>query len=218
MAALVGIAGLVAAGAHAAATPVTPPPGASVEAPVFSWTLPANEQAVALSIADKPDTTATGMFLAQNVVRAHSFTNDETTWSPSAPLYAGHYWWLVSSRDRTTAEPYSSAPSDFRVGLSFELDQLPVHRSLSHHWLRISLRWKGNMRTVRFKLSILRRGKIIWARTGLRRNLVGSPGSVSFTWRRPQGVKQGSVLTLREGMSVPGTSAGGGGFFTVRAP
>ena len=154
----------------------------------------------------------------ENVVRAHSFTNDETTWSPIAPLYAGHYWWLVSSRDRNTSELRYSAPSDFTIELSFELDELPVHKSLSHHWLRISLRWKGNMHAVRFKLSLLRHGQIIWARRGLRRNHIGSPGSVSFTWHRPHGVKQGSVLTVREGISAPGTTAGAGGFFRVRAP
>ena len=218
IAALVGVLGIVAATALAAATPVTPPPGAFIKTPVFSWTLPANEESAALYIADKPATTAAGIFVQGNVVRAHSFTNDETTWSPIAPLYAGHYWWLVSSRDRNTSELRYSATSDFTIELSFELDELPVHRSLSHHWLRISLRWKGNMRAVRFKLSLLRHGQIIWARRGLRRNHIGSPGSVSFTWHRPHGVKQGSVLTVREGISAPGTTAGAGGFFRVRAP
>jgi hypothetical protein len=142
IAALVGVLGIGAVRALAAATPVTPPPGAYLATPVFSWTLPANEQSDTLYIADKPETKA-GMFV--HLVRSHSFTNDETTWSPSSPLYAGHYWWLVSSRDRKTSELVYSAPRDFTIKLSFELDQLPVHRSVSHHWLRISLRWKGNM-------------------------------------------------------------------------
>ena len=133
IAALVGVLGVVAATALAAATPVTPPPGASITTPVFSWTLPANEQSAALYIANKPDTTAAGMFVAGNLVRAHSFTNGETTWSPSAPLYAGHYWWLVSSRDRNTSELYYSAPRDFRIELSFEFDRRPDRRSRSHH-------------------------------------------------------------------------------------
>jgi hypothetical protein len=109
--ALAGVLGIVAATALGAATPVTPPPGAFIKTPVFNWTLPANEESDALTIADRPDTTAGGMFVAGNVVRTHSFVNDETTWSPSAPLYAGRYWWLVSSRDRTTSELYYSAPS-----------------------------------------------------------------------------------------------------------
>jgi hypothetical protein len=218
IAALAGVLGFVAATALAAPTPVTPPPGAFIKTPVFSWTLPANEDSAGLYVTDKPDTTASGMFVEGNLVRAHSFTNDETTWSPIAPLYAGRYWWLVSSRDRNTSELQYSAPRDFRIELSFEFDRRPVRRSLSHHWLHITVRWSGNMRAVRFKLSLLRRGRIIWARRGLRRNHIGSPGSASFTWHRPHGIKQGSVLTLREGMSVPGTSAGAGDFFSLRAP
>ena len=185
---------------------------------MFSWTLPANEESEALYVADEPDTTAAGMFVEGNVVRAHSFTNDEMTWSPTAPLYAGRHWWLVSSRDRNTSELHYSAPRDFRIELSFEFDRAKVRRSLSQHWLRLTPHWRGNMRTVRVKLSLLLRGRIIWTRRGLRRNHIGSRGSVSFTWRRRHGVKQGSVLTLREGFSVPGTTAGGGDFFSVRAP
>jgi hypothetical protein len=216
--ALAGVLGIVAATALGAATPVTPPPGAFIKTPVFNWTLPANEESDALTIADRPDTTAGGMFVAGNVVRTHSFVNDETTWSPSAPLYAGRYWWLVSSHDRTTSELHYSAPRDFRIELRFEFDRRPDHRSRSHHWLRITVRWEGNMHSVRFKLSLLHRGQIIWSRSGLRRNHLGSPGSVSFTWHRPDGIKQGSVLHVREGFSVPDTTAGAGDAYGVRAP
>jgi hypothetical protein len=226
IAALVGALGIAAGTALAAATPVTPPPGALI-APsrlVFSWTLPVTEQSEALYIANKRDTTAGGMFVKENLVRAHSLSSDQTTWwpqapgSPSAPLPAGHYWWLVASRDRITSERYYSAPRDFRIEVSFEVDRATVCRSLSHHWLRITLHWRGNTHAVRFKLSLLRGGRIIWARRGLGRNRIGSPGSATFTWHRPHFIKQGTVLTLREGVwEFPG-GAGGGDFFRVKAP
>jgi hypothetical protein len=221
IAALVGALGTVAATALAAATPVTPPPGALIDPPsrpVFSWTLPANEQSDALSIAGKPDTTPAGTFVEANVVRAHSFTNGETTWSPSAPLYAGHYWWLVSSDDRTTSQRSHSTPRDFRIGLSFEFDRSQVRRSLSEHWLRLTPHWRGNMHAVKVKVSLLVRGRIIWTRSGLRRSHIGLRGSVSFTWHRPRSIQQGTVLHVREGFSVPGAAAGGGDGFRVRAP
>lgn len=221
IAAVVGGLGIVAATALAAATPVTPPPGAFIDPPsrpVFSWTLPANEQSDGLFIANSPDTTAAGMFPEGNLVRDHSFTNGETTWSPSAPLYAGSYWWLVSSHDRNTAQRFYSAPRDFRIGLSFEFDRTKVRRSLSQHWLRLTPHWKGNMRVVRVKVSLLLRGRIIWARSGLRRNHIGSRGSVSFTWHRPNSIERGSVLHVLEGFSVPGATAGAGDGFRVRAP
>lgn len=64
VAAFVAAAGVLTAAAFAAATPVTPPPGAVVTTshPVFTWTLPSNEQSDALYIAAKPDTTPGGKF------------------------------------------------------------------------------------------------------------------------------------------------------------
>ena len=226
IAVLVGTSGIAAATALAAATPVTPPPGALISPSrlEFSWTLPVNEQSEALYIADEPDTTAAGMFVQENLVRAHSLSGAETSWWPqapgstNAPLYAGHYWWLVVSHDRNTSERYYSAPRDFRIEVSFEVDRATVRRSLSHHWLRITLHWRGNMHAVRFKLSLLRGGRLIWARRGLRTNRIGSPGSASFTWHRPHFIKQGTVLTLREGIFETVGGGGGGDFFRVRAP
>jgi hypothetical protein len=74
------------------------------------------------------------------------------------------------------------------------------------------------MHTVRFKLSLLRGSRSIWARRGLRTNRIGSPGSASFTWYRPDFIKQGTVLTLREGIFETVGGGGGGDFFRVRAP
>jgi hypothetical protein len=219
--ALVGVLGIVAATALAAATPVTPQPGAFIDPPsrpVFSWTLPANEKSDALSVAGKPNTTSDGTFVEANVVRAHSFTNGETTWSPSAPLYAGRYWWLVSSHDRTTSQRYHSAPRDFTIGLSFESDSSTVRRSLVQHWLRLTPHWRGNMHAVKIKVSLVLGNRIIWTRSALRRNHIGSRGSVSFTWHRPRSIKQGTVLHVRDGFSVPGAAAGAGDGFSVRAP
>ena len=47
---LVAVAGILTGAAFGAATPVTPAPGAAIRTshPVFSWTLPANEQSDAL--------------------------------------------------------------------------------------------------------------------------------------------------------------------------
>jgi len=220
IAALVGALGIVAAAAFAAATPVTPRPGAFIDppsSPAFSWTLPADEQSDGLFIADKPDTTAEGTFPQGNLVRAHSFTNGETDWSPAAPLYAGHYWWLVSSHDRSMPERYS-LPSDFWIRLSFEFDAGKVRRSQTRHWLRIILRWRGNMHALRLRASLLLHGRVVWAAWRLRENRIGSLGSTTFIWHRPRGIEQGTRLTLREGMSVPGSSAEAGALYGVRAP
>src|SRR5690349_8835952 len=222
IAALITGSGLFAATALAAPTPVTPPPGALIEPPsppTFSWTLPANERSDALYIADKPDGVVGGMFVEANVVRAHSFIGGESSWSPRAPLYAGHYWWLVSSSDRSTGQRFYSAQSDFRIGLSFEFDRARVARSLSQHWLRLTPHWKGNMHTVRLKVSLVLGGRVIWARSAVRTNrVIGALQAVSFTWHRPHRIKQGTILHVRDEFSVPGASAGAGAGFSVRAP
>jgi hypothetical protein len=60
--ALVAAAGTLAGAALADATPVTPPPGAVVTTshPLFSWTLPANEDSREIYIANSPARTPEG--------------------------------------------------------------------------------------------------------------------------------------------------------------
>jgi hypothetical protein len=219
IATLAGTFGVVSATALAAATPLTPPPGAYIESPpYFTWTLPSTERSDALYIASKPETTADGLFVKANVERAHAVAGSETSWSPVTPLYAGAHWWLVSSSDRKTGQRYSSAPLKFTLAVSFEFDRSVVRRSPSQHWLRLTPHWSGNMRTVIIKVSLLLGRRIVWSRRALRKNRIGSRGSVSFTWHRPDSIKQGTAMHVREGFSVPGSSAGGGDGFGVKAP
>lgn len=204
----------------AAASPVTPAPGATVSTshPVFSWTLPANEQSDALYIANRPDRTPEGKFFDENVVDIGVFLNDERQWSPTSPLYAGHYWWLVWSHDRDTFQSYYSVLIDFTIPGTFELRRVTFHRYRFLHWLDVTVLWATNTHGLTVKASLLRRGRIIWKRTKNESSLIGSPGSTTFTWQRPRRIKQGTPLTLRVGVVVPGSSAAGGLLLKVRAP
>jgi hypothetical protein len=153
--------------AFATATPVTPPPGAVVTTshPVFSWTVPSNEQSDALYIANKPDTTPEGKFYDENVVDAGIFFNNEREWSPTSALYAGRYWWLVWSHDRDTFQNFYSAPRDFTIPVALALLRVKLRRYLALHWLDVTLRWRTNVHGLTVKVRLLRRGRIIWART-----------------------------------------------------
>jgi hypothetical protein len=219
-AAVVAGAGLIAGAALAAATPLRPSQGAEVATshPVFTWALPPNEQSDGIYIASKPDRTPEGKFFDENVVDAGFFLNNEQQWSPSSPLYAGHYWWLVWSHDRDTFQGYYSAPIDFTLPVSLSVDSVKLHRYLSLHWLDINVRWRTNVHGLTVKVSLLRRGRIIWARTKSESNLIGFPGSTGFTWQRPRRIKQGTPLTLRVGVVVAKSSAAGGLVLKVRAP
>ena len=100
------------------ATPVEPAAGATVTTshPVFRSTLPANEKADTLYIADAPDTTPSGEFFSENVVTLGLLEEDELeVGAATLPLYAGAYWWTVESHDRDTFRDYYSAPSPFSV-------------------------------------------------------------------------------------------------------
>jgi hypothetical protein len=219
-AAIVASAGLIAGAALAAATPVTPSQGATgaTSHPVFAWTLPSNEASDGVYIASKPDQTPEGKFFDENIVDAGFFLNNEQQWSPSSPLYAGHYWWLVWSNDRDTFQSYYSAPLDFTIPGSLTMLPVKIHPYRSLHWLDVGVRWRANVHGLTVKVRLLRKGRIIWSRTSNENNLIGSPGSRTFTWQRPRRMKPGTPLTLRAGITARGTTAGAGLFFAVSAP
>jgi hypothetical protein len=198
-AAVVAVAGIVAGAAFAAATPVTPAPGAVVTTshPVFTWTLPANERSDALYIADKPDRTPEGKFYDENVVDAGVFFNDERQRSPTSPLYAGAYWWLVWSHDPNTFQNYYSEPATFTIPASIALRSVSTHRYLFIHSLDLSVRWTANVNALTVKARLLRLGRIVWSRAESETNLIGSAGSTTLTWNRSRRIKQGTRLTLR---------------------
>jgi hypothetical protein len=198
LAALVAVAGVAAGSAFAAATPVTPAPGAVVTTshPVFSWTLPANEQPDAISVADKLDTTPEGKFYDENLVDFDILTSDERQWSPSSPLYAGAYWWQVWSHDANTFQSYYSTPAGFTIPAAVTLLPVKTHRYLNLHWLDVKVRWNANVHGLNARVRLLRRGKTLWTRSESEDNLIGSPGSTSFTWYRPRRIRQGTRLTL----------------------
>jgi hypothetical protein len=212
------VAGIATGTALAAATPVTPPPGAVVTTshPLFSWTLPPNEQSDAIYIADKPDTTPEGKFYDENVVDLDVFTGDERQWSPSSPLYAGAYWWLVWSHDTGTYESYYSAPAAFTIPAALTLLPVKTHRYLTLHWLDVTVRWNANVHVLTAKVRLLRHRKPLWARSESEDNLIGSPGSTTFTWYRPKRIKEGTRLTLE--VSLLATGAKKKRAVVVRAP
>lgn len=108
--------------ALAAATLLTPAPGTVVTTshPVFTWTLPTNEQSDALYIANKPDTTPEGKFYDENVVGAGFFFNNERQWSPTSAalrgrlLVAGVVARFHTSRATTARQLPSRSPTPSR--------------------------------------------------------------------------------------------------------
>jgi len=199
VAALVVLAAALAGTALGAATPVSPTPGARVSTsrPQFTWTLPSNEESKGVFISTSPDVAPTGGFFDDEVLAGASFANDEHQWSPSSPLYAGHYWWLVQSSDRMSSQIRYSAPTDFTIPVSLSVLPVSTVRSTYLRLLAIKVRWKANVHSLRVRLRVLRKRKVVWQRTESEPNVLGQTGSRTVSCYLPHTLKRGTRLTLQ---------------------
>lgn len=203
LAAAFGAAGLLAGGALAAATPLSPGAGTSSLHPVFTWMLPPNERSLGLFIANSPDLGPDGKFPDENVVAGTGFANDERQWSPG-PLYAGRYWWLVWSGDRSSSQSYYSAPTDFTVPVSLRLFPVRTVRSTFLHLLAMRVRWTANTHALTVRARVLRGRRVVWQSTQPQVNKLGISFSTSFGWYKPRRIKQRSRLRLQVTLRAQG--------------
>jgi hypothetical protein len=205
IASLVGVA-IFAAAALAAATPVTPPPGAIVKTahPDFTWTLPPNEQSEAILIASKPDVTPEGKFYDQNFVDGADVARDAREWSPSRPLYGGHYWWNVVSTDRATLARYYSAPAEFTIPVALRLYRITAKRfSFPRRRLWVDVIASANVKRPLVRVRLLHGRRIVWkAAHKVYGNII--PGAYDFYWYPQRRVKQGTRLKLIASISSGG--------------
>jgi hypothetical protein len=152
---------LFATVASGAPRPLAPSDGAKVRSsfPVFRWTLPAGELAREIFVARLPRTGPDGAFPARNVVATDTLAGDDERWVPRRPLWAGTYWWLVTSTIDSETNPGTrhSAVSGFTIPISLEVLRIsgPSRRV-------ITVRWRGNVRRVAITLRLLSRGRLAW--------------------------------------------------------
>jgi hypothetical protein len=106
-------------GAHSAYPHLTGP-GAVVSTshPLFTWTLPSNEESWAIYISKQPDTTPAG------------------------------YWSIVASSDRETFQLYYSAPIPFTIPARARIASLALERYPFIDNLDATVRWRANTRDV----------------------------------------------------------------------
>jgi hypothetical protein len=221
----IGYLGLVAAivvgSAHSAATPVSPAAGAVVSSshPVFTWTVPGNEESETIYVAGAPQTTPEGLFYDENVVTSDFFTSDPRRWAPRGALHAGSYWWIVGTRDRDTFESRYSRPSAFRIPATVRIVAVRLRRNSYEFFpdeLDITVRWTTNARQVTVSAAVSRAGRRLWRAQQTESELVGMTGTSYFTWRKPSRIRQGAPLrvavALRSGTATKTVVR------TVRAP
>jgi hypothetical protein len=207
--------------AHAAATPVSPAPGAVLSSshPVFRWAVPPNEASRGIYVAKAPATMPDGQFHRENVVASEFFIRDLREWSARVPLYAGSYWWIVRTFDRAAAEVRYSSPSPFRIAVSFRIVSFRLRRNTNTYTpdsLDIDVQWRTNVRELIVSSAVFRAGRRLWRARERESSIIGSTGTSSFDWTKPRRIPQNArlrvVVTLRAGSATKTVAR------TVRAP
>lgn len=204
--------------ASSAANPVSPEPGAITSSqPVFTWTLPPDEESEAVYIANRPDTGPEGAFLDDNVVMTGLVEDvDSTTWSPSEPLFAGRHWWIVETFDADFASVYS-AGREFTVATEVRLVSAKLARFALGREVRADLEWVTNAPEVVAELRFLRRGRIVGlVRRRSETRISQDADRTSLTWRTPRKIRRGVRLDVV--VRVVGAGASATKRSSVRAP
>ena len=174
--------------------------------PDFTWTLPQNEQSKAIFIADKPDVTPEGRFYNENWVDGADVAADIREWSPSRPLYAGHYWWNVLSTAPITLARYYSVPAAFTIPVALRLYGVSAKRfSLPRRRLWVDIRASANVERPLVRVRLLHGRRVVWkAAKQAYGNII--PGSIDFFWFPPRQVKKGTSLRLVATISSGGVA------------
>jgi hypothetical protein len=216
---VVGFAALVSASVGAsAATPLAPAPGATTSShPVFTWSLGPSEESDTVHIASRPDTTPEGQFHDENVVMTGApEESTATTWSPVQPLFAGHYWWNVETRDADFMPAFSPA-REFTVAPEVRLLSVRLSRATFLRQVTVDLRWVSNAHDVAMELRLLRKGRVVGLARGQLETLIsGDPERGTLQWRAPRRVRPGTRLVVR--IRVTGAGQSATAQRTIRAP
>ncbi len=203
--ALVITAGVLAGSAYSAPQPISPAPEAIVGSshPVFSWTMPAEEQPWALYIARRSETTPEGKFYDENVADTALFWPNETyRWAPTSGLYAGRYWWLIESVSREGAEFYRSAPQAFLIPAQVQVRGLRMRRYMFLRNIDFTVSYGANTRAVVAQAAIRTlSGRRLWSASKTDSNFLGSTRTIDFAWYARKNVRAGTrvrfTVTLR---------------------
>jgi hypothetical protein len=213
------VALLAPGAAGGVATPISPSPGAIVDTshPVFSWSLPPNEDSDAIYVADAPDTTIEGRLFDESIVDLDTFSGTETSWSPSSPLPAGTYWWNVRSHDRETFDSFYSAPVSFTIPARARVVSIRIKRYLSLDLLDITVRFTANTEEARVAVRLRRGARTVWSKAEIDEFIsIGETNSSSFSWYSRGRIPQGTRLQLQVTVDADGAHASAR--TTVRAP
>lgn len=168
-----------------AATPLSPTGGAVVDTshPVFTWSVPANEETDGIYVSRTPETTVEGEFFGENVVDSDVFFANETSWSPSSALPAGTYWWNVWSHDRESFSSFYSTPVSFEIPARVRIASIRIRRYTGLDALDVTVRFVANTEEARVAVRLRRGSRTVWSKAEVDEFVsIGEVSSANLTW------------------------------------
>jgi hypothetical protein len=132
------------------------------------------------------------------------------------PLFAGHYWWNVETRDADFMPAFSPA-REFTVAPEVRLLSVRLSRGTFLRQVTVDLRWVSNAHDVAMELRLLRKGRVVGLARGQLETLIsGDPERGTLQWRAPRRVRPGTRLVVR--IRVTGAGQSATAQRTIRAP
>jgi hypothetical protein len=198
-------AGLALAPAAGAVTAVSPIDNAAAAIhPLLMWSLAPGETTDDVVIANNPATTPSGEFLDEHRVTGDVFFDGTVRWSPTSPLMAGTYWWIVSADD-ASFNTIRTHPAQFHIDPVLTHGHFTISKFRFLRQLDVDVFWTTNAPSVLTTVRVSRNGKTIWKRS--RRTKTFAPmleDQTSFSWTNRHKVRKGRKVRVTVTVNLGG--------------
>jgi hypothetical protein len=198
--AAVAAVGAVAVSAQAVARPVSPTPGSSMTTthPVFSWSLPGDEQPLSISIARSskinPDTAD---FMPGELAQTSLVKEGASMWTAIQPLPAAKYYWHVASTSGRGQPREFSRTSSFTIRPLISKPWFTVKTYAGQRMFFVTTSWSANIRKVDFSAMLFAGAKRLATRELTTDNFLIDAKKIDIsTWIIPPTVRKGTRLRL----------------------
>jgi len=166
--------------------------------PVFTWSLPGDEQGLSISIARSPKINPdTNDFMPGELAQTALLVAGASNWKATQPLPAAKYYWHIASTSGRGQPREFSKTSSFVIRPLIAKPSLAVKTYAGQRMFYVATSWTANIRTVDFSATLFAGSKRLGTRELTTDNFLidGKKTDIS-TWIVPPTVKKGARLRL----------------------